>query len=197
MKRIIFVQLFLAIFLLVWNPLYGQVDSTKSATRIGIGVSIGNDLALGNGEFVFLPLGLGNFYIPILVSPKLRLEPEFGLFRSSSSNDNFETTLTNFRFGLGIFPLIQKDKANLYYGLRVGIILTSSSFKFDDIDDSESKTDFYIGPAVGGEYFFNDHISLGGEVQLNYISIGQEDDDSDVSESVIVTRTLVFIRWYF
>ncbi len=43
----------------------------------------------------------------------------------------------------------------------------------------KSKTDFFIGPAIGGEYMFNKHFSLGGEINLNYISIGHYDSEGE------------------
>jgi len=63
--------------------------------------------------------------------------------------------------------------------------------------EDESKMDFFIGPAVGGEYFFSEHFSLGGEIQGNFVFLGQYDDDSETKESMFKMKPLVFVRWYF
>jgi hypothetical protein len=63
----------------------------------------------------------------------------------------------------------------------------------------ESKTDFFIGPIAGGEYMLHKDFSLGGEIQLNYISVGHYEDATNVydrTETIISTRALIFIRWY-
>ncbi len=89
---------------------------------------------------------------------------------------------------------------NFYYGIDIGVILSAYSIEsnsqyFESV--SRDKTDFFIGPAIGGEYMFNDSFSLGAEIQINYISVGQYDDDSqDVSQSLISTRGLITLRWY-
>jgi len=81
----------------------------------------------------------------------------------------------------------------------LGIIQTSSYFKSPLDEWDRSKIDFYIGPALGAEYLFTKRFSLGGEIQLNFISIGQWDGDlsAENSESVVRTKPLIFVRWYF
>jgi hypothetical protein len=202
MKRISSVLLFGAIFLLAASPLHGLEESPQKPTRVGIGVPFGRKLVLiEDDEFIFQPTGFSNIYIPILLQSKFRLEPEFGLWRYSYSRDNgneSSSAYTSLRVGFGFFPLTQRGKVTLYYGLRLGITRTSSSWESDGDSDDASKTDFYIGPGFGGEYFFTDHLSLGGEAQMNYISVGQwSDEDADISRSVISNNTLVFLRWYY
>lgn len=189
MKRQSFLLL-TAVFVLNFGPLHGQSDSAKSDTRLGIGISAASDVALGSSELLFVPLSLANIYIPIHVSSHFRLEPEIGLLRSTFSSNGFKGSATNIRIGLGIFAQSPKEKMNFYYGLRAGVIqLFESSGGNDD-----STTDFYIGPACGGEYFMNTNASLGGEVQLNYIAF---DQNGNSSYAVLTTRTQIFLRWYF
>ena len=63
-----------------------------------------------------------------------------------------------------------------------------------DIDDS--KTDLLIAPAGGVAFFIASNFCIGGEFQLNYIKIGQWDNNDDVSESAIRTKTLIFLRFF-
>jgi hypothetical protein len=205
MKRISFLLVFGAIFLLAANPLHGLEESIQKPTRIGVGVTIGKELGyFDEGELFTLPIGFSNIYVPIIMQSKFRLEPELGLFRYSYSSENgfeYSTSYSSWRFGLGIFPLVPKGKVNLYYGARFGIILSSETEESDGDKEDYSKTDWYIGPSVGAEYFFTDHLSLGGEAQINFIFLGRwengDADDIDRSESVITNRVLVVLRWYY
>lgn len=199
MKRAIFIILFGAILLLDANMLQAQEETIPKATRVGIGVAVGKDFSfIDDGELMFLPIGVSNVYLTIIGSSNYRFEPEIGFWRYTSSSDNHKSTYNNLRLGCGIFPITtQKGKTNLYYGFRLGIVHSTTSSEYNSDDDRESKTDFYIGPSIGGEYFFNDHFSIGGEAQLNYISIGQFNGDNDYKESVIVNKNTIVLRWYF
>ena len=75
-------------------------------------------------------------------------------------------------------------------------MLSKESFEFNGDGESNSKTDFRIGPVAGGEYYFADQFSLGAEIQVNYLSIGDFNDDSDVSRSLISTKPVLYIRWF-
>ena len=60
--------------------------------------------------------------------------------------------------------------------------------------------DFFIGPAVGAEYFFSEQFSMGMEVQLNYINVGEWDNDyggDDGDVYYLSNRTHLFFRFYF
>jgi len=50
-------------------------------------------------------------------------------------------------------------------------------------DVRRSKTDYYVGAAVGAEYGFSTHFAVGAEVRVNYIPVGDIDDESDDSSS--------------
>ncbi|MGB2697626.1 MAG: hypothetical protein WBD28_07185 [Candidatus Zixiibacteriota bacterium] len=186
-------------FFLMSNPVYAQ-EKTPS---FGIGVSMGREILMFYDQGGVTLFDYPSFYMPILISPGFLIEPEIGLWRHSYSKENGTDRKTSYRvfvLGCGIFSMTNKGKVNVYYGTRFGFVHISSCFDDRWNGHSEydrSKTDLRIGPAIGGEYFFADHFSLGGEAQLNYTFVGQFDNDDDVSESLISSKTLIFVRWYF
>ncbi|MBA7522587.1 hypothetical protein ES705_14707 [subsurface metagenome] len=198
MKKASFIMLLVVTFFYLSNFLHAQEErSQEKRSRIGFGVSLGKEI-MEIGE-VYTLLDFPSFYLPIRLSPAFRIEPEIGYYRYSGSDEDWEESRSILSIGCGIFSVTQKGKVDIYYGLRLGIMRISYSYSYtwDGVDsDDDSKTDFYIGPAIGGEYFFTDHLTLGGEIQLNYIFIGQWSDGED-SESVIRTKPLIFVRWYF
>ena len=154
----------------------------------------------------------GNAYnssivVPFIVSPTFRLEPEFGLYRGKNTvelNDNKgEYTSTQWRVGIGIFPQSTLKSSTLYYGARVGYLTFTNEEKETVAGYTETykvtSSGFFIAPALGGEYFFSNSFCIGAEAQIFYASISTDITDSelDISDSMISTRGLVFVRFYF
>jgi len=198
MNRIIF--LLCSGMVLFFASSGGAQDSTSS---VGFGVTFGRQLAFFDEDFstFSLPIDFGNFSV-VIRNPNFRFEPVLGYFRtSSSSSSSFgksESKSSNWRLGAVLAVSKPKASMNYYYGINVGILLSSESSEFNGDSDSKSKTDFFIGPTIGGEHMLNENFSLGGEIQINYISLGQFDGDStvDVSQSIISTRATLILRWY-
>jgi len=194
MKKASFIMLLVVTSLYLSNFLHAQ----EERSRIGIGVSIGKEVLAAEGMQLTL-FDFPTFYLPISLSSNFRFEPEIGYYRYSGSGEYGKESNSILSIGCGIFFMTRKGKVDIYYGARLGFMSTSYSYRYtwNGLEsDSDSKTDFYIGPAIGGEYFFTKHLTLGGEIQFNYISIGQWDDGED-SESAIRTKPLIFVRWYF
>lgn len=190
-----------------------------SYPRVGVGVSVSNaspSTSLPAGEEpVSLPTP--SLLIPIDVSETFRIEPVLSYSRlttSSSSEgpgdyeEKTSTTLTSLRIGVGAFAKASRgNDTNLYFGGRVGYNRTSRSTDDgdDDDDDEEESTNasgFFIGPTVGGSYFFSDFFSIGGEVEARYSNIGtseKEIGNFTVSEDVttITLRPSLVVRFYF
>ena len=175
--------------------------------QFGFGVSLSKDLSVyssrvGELEIETLPIDLANISF-IIKGTFFRIEPSVGYHTMSIEFSNagitYERSSSNTRLGAVVaFNNEPIESMNLYYGIGFGFILDNASFTSTDTDESQddSKTDFFIGPAVGGEYMFNRYFSLGGEVNLNYISIGNYEYDGDISTWAISTRGLIFLRWY-
>lgn len=154
-----------------------------------------------------------NIYVPIAMG-NLRLEPEFGFFRSSNSEkDEFgkeSSSTTAMRIGSGLFLVSPvSDKVAIYYGGRIGIVRYSENSEYDPktgktIESKGSSTNLFLGPCIGGEYFITERFSFGGEAQFFYTKLGEfkmdgadNDDAPEVSSSFMDTRYQFTCRWYF
>jgi len=182
----------------------------ESQVKVGIGVSV-NPTALFSSSSsltMFLPVGLTNIYVPIMTSANFRLEPEAGILSFSSETSGpspYKTSSTSLRLGIGLFYVKHLDSSFAFYvGPRLGILASSTTVRYSvDPETKTSETDFFIGACIGGEYSFSRHFSLGGEVQLNYISYGSPDhtpasiSESTRSQSAFTNNALMFCRWYF
>jgi len=181
----------------------------------GLGVSLNpSALIISDDEStLMLPVGFGNIYVPIIAGP-LKIEPEVGIWHTSSSTSSSysgisyssSSTTTLLRVGVGVFRFVRVGGGTaLYVGPRVAMVRASTSEKCSPgcTASSSHQTNWSYGLAIGGEHFFSPHFSLGGEVQLNYIKIGNEVHEpaspypaSSSSQSIISNNGLLFIRLY-
>ncbi|MGD8867764.1 MAG: outer membrane beta-barrel protein [Gemmatimonadales bacterium] len=185
--------------------LAAPASAQDKAGKFGIGVSLEpSALVAEDFDAFFLPFGFGDIYFPINAGEQIKIEPQLGLFRFSSeaTADGFSSkqTITIWRLGAGIFyRLPASESLTAYVGPRFVFLFSSESDEFDGSADDSSATDISIGAALGGEYFFSSHFSIGGEFQLNYVSLGDPDgnDTVDQSRSIISNNGLILLRWYF
>lgn len=199
----------LAILLSLTLTILSFPQEEGNGIQFGFGVSLSSELSMYNvyggyeeSQIETLPINMANFSM-IIKGSFFRFEPSLGYFTMSSDYSGggytFERSSSNIRLGAVIaFNNDPIESVNFYYGVDFGFILSSKSRTSNISNEStdESKTDFFIGPAVGGEYMFNKHFSLGGEINLNYISIGNYDSEGESSSWAISTRGLIFLRWY-
>jgi len=180
-------------------------------TQFGFGISLSNEYSVyifnGYGEQLqveTLPIDMANISL-IIKNDLFRFEPSFGYFTTSRDHSeggtSYENTTTNIRLG-AVIALNNNniESMNLYYGMDIGLIINSNSYSYNGVYSNESndqsKTDFFVGAAVGGEYMFIKYFSLGGEINLNYISFGQYDSESGTTSWAMSTRGAVYLRWY-
>jgi len=147
--------------------------------RIGLGISIsdvGEVVVAGTGNTpssVITPTIL----VPINITSRFRVEPEMGFYWNTFTNEATSAVPARTRksnsihVGTGAFWLSSTERFTLSYGARVAYIRYTQS----DVGSSGTESfnfptfpGFFLAPAVGGEYFLSDHLSLGGEVQVRY-----------------------------
>ena len=199
----------LAILLSLTLTILSFAQTEENNVQFGLGVSLSSELSMyrvygeiGEQQIITQPINMANFSM-IIKGSFFRFEPSIGYFTMSSDYSEpgytYERASSNLRLGAVLaFNDDPIESVDFYYGVDFGFILSSYSRTSNISDESrdESKTDFFIGPAVGGEYMFNRHFSLGGEINLNYISIGHYDYEGEASSWAISTRGLIFLRWY-
>lgn len=136
-----------------------ELKSTQKT--FGLGVSLFN-----LSEYINESLFGNTIYLTINTKNNFRLEPTIGF--------SFSKDRSKYALGLGVFK--QKDLSNLR--LLAGLRLSLSDGNI-----------FNIAPTLGGEYYFNEHFSIGSEIQLKG-TFGRDD-------FTLLTNTLVLVRFYF
>jgi hypothetical protein len=201
MKTIVSTLLFLVM------TIFSSAQTEASNVQFGFGVSLTREVptfaSTEEMDIMTLPIDLANFSL-VIKGKNFRIEPSLGYFTGSSDYSNgqyhSESSISNFRIGAVIaYNNSAIESMNFYYGIDIGVILSSLSASSSTSNEStdESKTDFFVGPAIGGEYMFNRHFSLGGEINLNYISVGNYgDSEGDNTTWLISTRGAIYVRWY-
>lgn len=191
----VFLSGVLASLLLFGPPVNAQ---SQEGSTVGLGVSINAPSVTtnqnGSRAFSLAPF---TFTIPITRS-SLRLEPELGFSRSNRSIDDRSVTSSVLTVGTGVFYLSRFDDTLLQIGGRVGLSRLSDTEELRNDEETNSRTNFSIGPAVGGEYYLSDHFSLGLEARFVYVDIGTPDGaPDDFSASRLRTTGLGFFRVHF
>ncbi|TNE72953.1 hypothetical protein EP331_05810 [bacterium] len=131
---------------------------------------------------------------------QLRLEGEFGLFSinsTDSEDDSYEVTLAGYTIGIGAFYTKKNVNTDFYAGARLGKIFQSETYKDDYYDDEDKRNDTFIAPTIGFEYIFDSNFAMGGEIQLNYLLIGNYNSEDTSENTITRTRSIFFIRYYF
>jgi len=170
MRRFPFFVLALGLVLnsLLTSELYGQDDSYE--TKVGLSAS------LQAGQFDVL--------LPIWGSDHFSIAPAFGVVWGDGVGSDIH---------IGLVPrfFLHKDKVAPYIGGRVGLLIASPK-------NGESTTDVITGLAFGGEYFLDEHFSLGVESQLNItVSAEKSTRFGNPGKTNINTAASVFATIYF
>jgi hypothetical protein len=192
MKKIALVVL---ILIVASSMVFAQ--GKMEGTRFGMGVSFGKESI----PQIPYPIGLldfPTFYLPVQLGSMFRVEPEFGYYSFKESNSTTSTYSTMI-IGIGLFYTKWYGKCDIYMGGRFQYWM----WKYKEENGTsidESRTDYMFGPAIGAECWCCDHISFGGELQFNYMNIGQFENGTpaeDITTTVMKFKGLFFIRWWF
>ena len=198
-----------AIFLSLTLTILLFPQEEENYVQFGFGVSLSNEYYVynfyGYGESLqieTLPVDMANISM-VIKDNYFRVEPSLGYYTYSRDYSeggySGNRSTTNIRIGSVIaFNNVNIESMNFYYGVDLGLVLCSSSYNSNISSEStdRSKTAFFVGPAFGGEYMFIKYFSLGGEINLNYIYIGQYDSGNGTSEWAMSTRGVIYLRWY-
>jgi hypothetical protein len=135
------------------------------------------------------------FLIPIDAIAHFRIEPEIAYSRSKneltttssipiitpglgftpvlvSATSTSTVTSTSTTIGTGVFFVDARDRVRLQYGARFGYVHSSTAPAIAPSSSSTTsrQSGYFVGPAIGGEYFLADRFSLGAELHLRYTS---------------------------
>ncbi|MCK6543993.1 porin family protein [bacterium] len=225
-KRLVFLSMVLFFGLSLQAQEDGESnDAGHPKTKFGIGISIGtNTHRFGDDEdYKFYKTGaVMGIYVPININGKWRMEPEVS-FNTMSGKINSEegiysysssSTLKISRYGVGVLYRKKREQTETYLGVRFGKAFvedkSSSSYEEPGYENARSekrnRSDLYLGPVAGGEYYFSPFFSIGGEAQVIYTKVGrtygdeyEDDEDGNIDFDVHAwdTRAHLFVRWYF
>jgi len=160
-------------------------------------------------EFVLVPLFGGTVLFPI-ASKAFTLEPEVGLFRfhNSFTSGSFSSSTdgTVIRIGVGaLFGGRARGDLKPYIGPRAGIVRSSveETNSGGGPNTTTTRTSIYIAFVAGAQYFFSPHFSLGGEAQLQHVSLGDEKvtptsgSGSTTELSFTSTAAVAILRFFY
>ncbi len=198
-------KIVLILLVVLVSSLEAQTSEEKTSSTFGIGISLEQSYSFIYDQGVnYLPIGLGNIYFPINISKNFRIEPDIGIFSYDYDSDDNQKNTNQFRFGVGFHYVKDYGSIKILFGARVGSIFDFVTYENKYRKNTEKyKTTVLIlfgGPSIGGEYYFANRFSLGAEAQLNYISLGEYEDDGDkvdATRTIISTRALILLRFYF
>ena len=185
-----------AILCFNFSTLFSQTESKSLIKPFGIGLHIEqfkiNDiLDLQNTP-------ANKIVLSISPSKSFRLEPELGLrFAKSQANSASASSVS---LGLGAFGMFQRNKLNLYAGVRLEYATMKSTSTYSTATNLSNR--IMAGPALGAEYYLGENFTFGGEVGLRYASSTTTIDPkptgyTDTKSSYFTTDTGLFVRFYF
>ncbi|PYT03955.1 MAG: hypothetical protein DMF60_16795 [Acidobacteria bacterium] len=203
-------------WLLVQGSVSAQSNVGGAAARVGLGVSIsdvGELLPAGSDQTAAI---VPSVLIPITIGDWFRVEPEVGGYRNTSTLTDVvgSTSGTQTRrfsllhIGTGAFGVATKERFKFYYGGRIAYLRYKQSSQTGSFESFTypSIPGWLVAPAVGGEYMLSDHFSLGGEVQVRFISWSAESvprtaggfsTSTIISGASISTYGALVVRFYF
>lgn len=182
-------------------------DVVYLPVRVGIGIDLSSRTfgLLGDESTSGAPVGFTNLRVPVHLGSSFRLEPEVGFFHQDGGLGLGVTGLlgaagdirtTTVRVLLGAQYVAPLSKATVaYFGPKIGLQTRSVQFEsaLGGAEDEEEELsgeveiraiDYWVGGTVGGEAFLTRHFSLGIEVGLYFISLG----DPSASSGAVSVR---------
>ena len=157
----------------------------KDGVKVGLGLGMNLNQLAQPTDLNWAGTVPVNIYVPIQISPALRVEPWLGFWTFSQNDFLGRTTdMSMHAWDLGVGGLWYLQPASpfgIYLGGRLGL-----TFSGGEIDPgvTASETDFRIQAVSGGEYFISPRFSIGAELQLGVTFYG----DPSVTLTVTPSR---------
>ena len=152
-----------------------QFEKGDMVANFGIGV--GGYYAMGNGYSTKIPpIELsGEYFIMENISVGGFIGGTKSEYEYRFRQDDYETiSYTYFNIGtIGNYHFVNKDKLNVYAGVRLGYVGLTTKYDedtfdyygIDDIDDLDARSSGILaGAHVGGRYFFTDQFAANAEL---------------------------------
>ncbi len=184
MNRIIHV--FAAVAALACAMPAAAQQRTQPFVGLGVGLPV-SELGTIAGVFgIDGGLVAPQLYVPINLTPNVRVEPQFGFLTWHDDATGEERSFKS--VGTGVFFVMPfGENADLYVGPRLAL----SFFRQREpagagLFVKRSATDVFFAAALGGEVAVHPRLSVGAEGQLGYTSLG----DVDVTDETGATRTV-------
>lgn len=143
------------------------------AAEYGIGVSAKSDDGL-----IYLPIDFNKTW---RIEPSVRYATTEVSQITRSEDDSYELDTDTLEVGIGAFRLVKiAESAQIYFGLRAAYVdlqsTTVDTISFfpgftTTIRNETSQDGYRIGPAIGFEYLFGEHFSIGGEASYTFLDI--------------------------
>jgi hypothetical protein len=186
-------------------------------TGVGLGFGV-EPLGFAGGAGGLLVAGRNtapaSFYLPIQLSPRLRIEPSGGYFhvsRGKASTSPGGSSAYSFSASVGgvggLFYLVPTAPAGLYVGGRLTLAIYSGYFLDQSLPVTSRKTvleaALFVAPVVGGEYAFSRRFAAGLEMQLPIALLGdrsirtQANANTPNIGNIVSTNTVLFVRYFF
>jgi len=185
-------------------PASAQQSTSATQGKVGIGVGMPTNLLSGflNTIGGAVPEG-PQIYVPINVSPNLRIEPQFGYL--ANTDDELDETDSAFTLGAGVLYVMPvAQQTNLYVGGRLTLTWTKDEDHAGAALEKTTQRNTAIAPVLGGEYVPSPRFSVGAEAQLVFVSLGDRKIETAGFPTVTFqggstrsTQALVFVRVYF
>lgn len=175
MQRLHLGPALLLILLLPANALTQERDP-----RMGFGLSL-TSTSLGEMEAVMMP----RIHVPIEIGQSWMLEPSLGFIRIAG--DIATERLAGADLG-ALRMVAQYEASRVYAGPRVGVLRASGSVDLPGATESRRETDLTVAAVLGGEAFVRPSFSLGGEVGIRRVALGDT--------RVLSTTGSFRVRWY-
>ncbi len=175
----------LGLLTLSTTALSAEKTNHSDGIHVGLGAALDTTVPIISDDLYFFggPFGGGALMVPIDIAGVVRIEPRIGFVAASTSRDSdaseTSSSISAVQVGIGAFFMFDLgDTAAAYVGAKLGPIFSSSSSETHDktgdttTTQSSSVTQYAVGPAIGADYYFSKHFSLGAEVGVNFIALG-------------------------